>query len=171
MSVQSEQLCLSCGLCCDGTIFADVKLSDADHLLLKQLAVKGQASPLSPRRCKSLRQPCPAFQGGKCVIYEHRPGHCRNFDCALLQRAASGEVSPIQAQSIIRTCKRKAEKVRRLLRAVGNTDEHLAIFTRYRRTIRHYEQHPCADDIRAKLGELSIAAHELTAMLSKHFYP
>src|SRR5208337_5052378 len=78
-----DQLCPKCGLCCNGALFADVRLQkndDSRRLTELGLSVKSKADrPVFP-------QPCSCFVGTLCRIYAERPGHCRAFECGLLKR-------------------------------------------------------------------------------------
>lgn len=74
---RSEDLCLSCGLCCDGSLFWAVPLEPGEDLPA-QLAADGR-----------LRQPCACFNGA-CTIYADRPAACRSFDCRVLQTVQAG---------------------------------------------------------------------------------
>ena len=55
-AVPLEQLCLECGLCCDGTLFTHVALTDEEG---KRLGLNGV-----------IRQPCPQLgEGCRCRVY------------------------------------------------------------------------------------------------------
>ena len=72
-----EDLCLSCGLCCDGSLFWAVPLGE------------GEAAPAPLDADGYLRQPCPCFDGA-CTIYKDRPAGCRDFTCHVLDAVAAG---------------------------------------------------------------------------------
>jgi hypothetical protein len=75
-------LCTRCGLCCDGTLFADVELSSrAEPTQLEGPGLEIESDVEAPL----LVQPCAALRGRRCSIYAHRPGCCRTFECKLLQ--------------------------------------------------------------------------------------
>ena len=84
-----ENLCGSCGLCCDGSIFNDVALAGTPEVTrMIKLGVE-----VDPERPPLLLQPCTALQGTRCRIYQRRPACCRTFECRLLQRTKRGSVS------------------------------------------------------------------------------
>src|SRR5229473_316362 len=94
----SEDICLACGLCCNGTIFADVKLQAGDDTSrFRSLGVGlrqvGCESGLSQSRLRpaSVPQPCAAFDGCRCQIYAERPKYCRQFECLLLRSVWLGQ--------------------------------------------------------------------------------
>jgi Fe-S-cluster containining protein len=93
-----DNICLGCGLCCDGTLYSHVELSDADDieslrsrgLRLRQLDGKDR-----------FQQPCSAASGGCCAIYEARPGTCRTYRCALRSKYDAGAVTAHDARQLI----------------------------------------------------------------------
>lgn len=91
-------LCISCGICCDGTLFNRVGIrSEADVEQLRD-------TPVTIRTADDEQwfpQPCVAFEGC-CSIYEQRPTACRKFACSLLHRHGLGDVSTDEAQRVIR---------------------------------------------------------------------
>src|SRR5690242_17601591 len=90
-----EDICLTCGLCCNGAIFADVVLQTGDDLGrlesagLTFLAAPGQRVPTGSRN-RRFSQPCAAFDGCQCRIYSERPRHCQKFECLLLKGVKAG---------------------------------------------------------------------------------
>lgn len=87
-----------------------------------------------------LKQPCVAFDGCCCRIYAERPAYCRQFECLLLKSVKAGARDTAGALRLIRETRERTETVRRLLRALGDTDERLSLSQRFRRTARRLEQ-------------------------------
>jgi uncharacterized protein len=103
---EAEQLCLHCGLCCDGTLFDSVPLREEEKRALPMLA---QANA-------SLSQPCAALRSDKCcAVYASRPIACRWFRCLLLEAMQAKEVSLKQARDIVDDTHRQLDDVRRWL--------------------------------------------------------
>ena len=75
----SSNICLSCGLCCDGTLIGFVELSREEMPTLKKIMDieddNGHGFFL---------QPCNSFCNG-CNVYSDRPKHCASFKCELLK--------------------------------------------------------------------------------------
>ena len=166
-----EQLCPACGLCCNGVIFADVRLQpgeDAGALRGLGLPVK---APASASRSPRWVQPCAAFDGCRCRIYMNRPQYCRQFECVLLKSVRAGRTEPTAARRIIRTGRERAEKVRRLLRALGDTDEQLPLSARFRRAGRRLMGRDLEDETADVYGQLTLAVHDLNLLLGDAFYP
>jgi len=72
---------------------------------------------------------------------------------------------------IIGTARQRADKVRRLLRELGDTDERTALSARFRRTARRLEKAALDEASAATYGELTMAVHDLNFLLSQSFYP
>lgn len=170
----TQDLCLACGLCCNGVIFADVKLQPGDAAArLRTLGLP--LTEVSARRAQGggqkLLQPCPAFDGCECRVYADRPGYCRQFECVLLKSVKARRTPAAQALRVVRTARQRAEKVKRLLRELGDTDEQTALAARFRRTAKRLEK-ACLDEELADLyGRLTLAVHDLNLLLSEAFYP
>jgi Fe-S-cluster containining protein len=87
-------LCVTCGLCCDGTLFSTAPLEAGEAARLGdavQTTVDGAA----------LRQPCRALRGACCEVYEARPAVCRRFNCFVLHQLETGAVSEADADAFI----------------------------------------------------------------------
>ena len=96
------ELCLACGLCCDGTIFGEIVLTEEERRRLPLL------SPPS--------QPCPALEADKrCRVYLDRPGACARYECSLLGQHRAGEVSDEQALERIAGVRELVTELRELV--------------------------------------------------------
>jgi uncharacterized protein len=127
------QLCLKCGLCCDGVLFADVRLQKSDDAR----RLTGLGLPLKKRaRQPAFPQPCGCFDGTLCRIYAGRPQHCRAFACGLLKRVQAVSLEADVALRKIAEARKLADTVRQLLRRLGDKDEQQALTRRYVRVMR-----------------------------------
>lgn len=164
--VSIAQLCPQCGLCCDSTLFADVELRAGDDAArLRRAGLKVQ--PKS-RTKQAFAQPCPCLQGGLCQIYSERPRRCRTFECGLLRQVAAKEMTPAAALKKIQSAKRQAGQVRDWLRAMGQTDESVALTHRYAAAMA--SPMDLADDAAAERhGQLMLAVNELMTVLQRDF--
>jgi Fe-S-cluster containining protein len=95
----TDILCTRCGLCCDGSLFADVELADEEEAT--GLEILGLDVEDDGEDGFALQQPCKALDGTRCGIYAHRPDCCRTFECRLLQDAKRGSVTVEQATARI----------------------------------------------------------------------
>jgi hypothetical protein len=72
---------------------------------------------------------------------------------------------------IIKKAKRRADKVRALLRELGDTDEHLALSVRYRHLSNTLGRTVPRGEVVNNFGKLSLAMQDLNLLLSEAFYP
>jgi len=84
----SSDLCLACGLCCDGSLFERARLHPGEEELALSLSLTvldaGSNNP-------GFRLPCPLFSDC-CTIYnQQRPKICNAFRCKQLLRQDRGQ--------------------------------------------------------------------------------
>ena len=161
-----DQLCPNCGLCCNGVLFADVELragDDAGRLTELGLSLAKKGSKLA------FAQPCACFDGKLCGIYANRPKRCRTFECGLLKRVQDGGLDTDAALKIIVRTKRQAEKVRVLLRQLGQIDERLAMTKRYAEAMSAPIDMSDLETDSERRGELMLAVDELMRQLQRDF--
>ena len=125
----TDQLCTRCGLCCDGSLFADVELAGSAEAA--GLEVMGLEIEEDDTDGAVLVQPCGALRGKRCGIYAHRPECCRTFECRLLQDARRGAVSVEQAVEHIAETLKHVGRVRKLAADLGQNDVRLPLKERY----------------------------------------
>lgn len=161
-----DQLCPKCGLCCNGVLFADVRLQkndDARRLTELGLPLKQKAGrPAFP-------QPCSCLDGTLCRIYAERPEHCRAFECGLLKRVQTGEMDVAIALRKIAEAQRLAERVRHWLRRLGDRNETLALTRRYAGVMRKPVDLSGPDEAVEGRGELMLAVNDLMHTLQRDF--
>lgn len=166
-----EQLCLACGLCCDGTLFDLVKLEASDDVA----KVKALGLPVKVSRGKvpiaRFPQPCAALCADRsCRLYTDRPWQCRVFECRVFKDAKSGRVTFASALRIVKQARRRADNIRRLLRELGDTDEHRALGERFHRTSARMESTSADATAKEKYADLSLAVHHLKRQAFDRFY-
>ncbi len=156
-------------MCCNGVLFRDVELQPGDDV--DKLAILGLPIELLKTKTR-FPQPCAALGADcRCRIYDQRPQRCQQFDCALLQSALAKKTSVASALSVILQAHRRAEKVRRYLRVLGDHDEQIALSLRFKRTRRRIESGEIDQATAEAFGELTLAVHSLNVLLSGKFYP
>jgi hypothetical protein len=165
------ELCPACALCCNGAIFANLALRPSDDVARLQSLGLPVRKPQSVGRPPHLTQPCAALDGRRCRVYSERPEYCRQFECVLLKSVKAGRTEPAAALGIIRTARDRADKVRRLLSALGDTDEQLSLSARFRRTGKRLTGRDLDEATADTYAELTLAVHDLNLLLSEAFYP
>ena len=122
----TDTLCTRCGLCCDGSLFADVELASDDEA--STLEVIGLTIEDADEDDGGLLvQPCEALQGKRCSLYPHRPDCCRTFACRLLQEVERDTVGVERANEKIAEALKRIERVKELVVQLGTGDERLPL--------------------------------------------
>jgi uncharacterized protein len=109
-SVDDDNVCLGCGLCCDGTLFSHLGVLDEQDLglPLRQLGVRLIVESDPP----AFELPCPALADGACTIYHQgRPRACSWFVCDLADAVAAGRTAPADARATIASTKALRDRV------------------------------------------------------------
>jgi len=170
-SIDLEQLCLACGLCCDGTLFDGVQLEpgdDAAHLKALGLPVKTSRGRTPVTR---FPQPCAALCSDRtCQLYADRPKQCRTFECKVFKETRAGRTEFATAMRLVTKTRRHADKVRRLLAKLGDTDERRSLGERFHRMQETMEAKATTDTERATFADLSLAVHHLKLLAQDKFY-
>ena len=122
----TDTLCTRCGLCCDGTLFADVELASLEEA--SGLEVMGlDIEDADEEGGELLLQPCGALKGKRCSIYPYRPDCCRTFECRLLREVKRGAVSIDQAHEKITQALMGIEGVKELLVQLAQDNKRLPL--------------------------------------------
>lgn len=91
-------LCLECGLCCNGLLFRDLPITEEELIPLVEL------NPNTEKRGSNryLSLPCVAWESKEgCTIYNDRPNVCRAFKCKVLVKYENEEITYEQAMEKI----------------------------------------------------------------------
>ena len=166
-----EQLCLACGMCCDGTLFDNVRLGAGDDAR----KLKALGLPVAVTRGRTavtfFRQPCVALCADrKCRVYADRPGQCRAFECGVFKDAEAGRIAEAAALLLVKQARRKADKIRRLLRKLGDTDEQRSLGDRFRRMQRRMEAGGVDAEAAKTFAALGLAVHRFNLLAYENFY-
>ncbi|MBO9449149.1 YkgJ family cysteine cluster protein [Tropicibacter sp. R16_0] len=109
-------LCVSCNLCCNGSIFARVPITEEERPRLpKEVQVFARNGALR------MRLPCPRLgDDGACTCYDVRPDTCRTYNCKLSKRRNEGEIDERSAVEITQEIKAaQARSIVLAARAMG----------------------------------------------------
>ena len=167
----AEQLCVACGLCCDGTLFDLVKLEASDDAV----KLKALGLPVAISRGKAavarFPQPCAALcKDRTCRLYADRPWQCRVFECRVFKEAKAGRIGFPAALRLVKQARRRADKARQLLRELGDTEEHRALGERFYRMSDRMEFGDADAAAKAKFADLSLVVHHLKLQAHDKFY-
>src|SRR5690554_2942254 len=99
---EEQKICLSCGICCDGTLFGKAVLQPGEK---GSLPKKMEEAYFKADDGEFFKLPCSYFSG-KCTIYHKKKAHvCSSFKCKLLLQYSKGEVRKEDALKIIKQVK------------------------------------------------------------------
>ena len=120
MVSSSQSLCLTCGLCCDGTLFSSVRLKPDDEVApLRAVGI----SFISNGEANEFKQPCAAYKNCTCAVYANRPRKCRTYKCELLKSFERAEISYGSALEIINKIISIKNEVNALARAASTNTQ------------------------------------------------
>jgi uncharacterized protein len=107
-----SSICISCGMCCDGTLFSRAKIwNDEDEQLAKSLDLDVFTHT---DEVKYFKLPCHHFKSC-CTIYDQpRPITCSKFFCVPLKKCNAGELTFEKANEIINLTVKLRNEIREL---------------------------------------------------------
>lgn len=107
---ESLNICLPCGICCNGTMIGFVQLEAEELPVMRELMditeTNGEGFFL---------EPCKKLSTDGCTIYSQRPKHCDNFNCKLLKSLQQKEIEFDSAMEIINEVKQKRLSIEKQL--------------------------------------------------------
>lgn len=157
-----QDLCTSCGLCCDGTIFGVVRVS-ADEA--------GRLASLLPLRDEPAHgivfdQPCPQFNRGRCSIYADRPARCARYECEVLRAFKAGSLKLDEAAHRIAQARKLAGDLTGVLQAGATmVDARKAL----REAPAAWQDDVADQDQRMRIARVRLLTVALNAFLDRHF--
>jgi hypothetical protein len=96
-----SEICLTCGFCCDGTLFDHV-VSGPGDTTDSLIAIGLTPINASPHGSTGFRLPCRHFIGHCSIYTSPRPWACGAFRCRLLRSVKRGKYTVTQALQIVR---------------------------------------------------------------------
>lgn len=107
-----SDLCVSCGICCDGALFDQGPVYPEE-----EARVLGYGFTIVERDDgkRYFLPPCGNLCGSACQIYDVRPTTCRTYRCTSLQALEAGEIDRAEADRRVAAGKAAIANVRRYL--------------------------------------------------------
>lgn len=159
----SAQLCTSCGLCCDGTIYDNLRLEPGES------AEFGTSDRVQESaEGEMLQLPCPLLSGTCCTIYASRPAICRKYRCAQLRAVEDGALPFDAALDNVARAKSLVAEVRRYLapgQAIDEVRKSWLAWSRGRES--DFGEGLKVEDV----SKLNLAMMALNLWLDRHFRP
>jgi hypothetical protein len=121
----TDALCTHCGLCCDGTLFADLALTGVSEA--RRMEDLGLRLDEDSDEGAIMLLPCAGLRGTRCSVYAYRPKCCSTFECHLLLDARRGAVTVDAARKTIDATRAQVARVRALLARLGDRRTHLPL--------------------------------------------
>ena len=107
-SIAEQEICLKCGMCCDGTLFLHASLNPGER---GNLPEKIERNTFNESEKEYFRLPCLYFDS-KCMIYDiKRADVCSRYRCQLLIDLATDKVSKKTAIEIVREAHRQRQEI------------------------------------------------------------
>lgn len=160
----TNALCTRCGLCCDGSLFADVELAHGDEAAA--LEVMGlEIEEADGDDGGLLLQPCRALKGKRCSIYAHRPDCCRTFECGMLQDVKRGVLDVARAHEIVAEALKQIKRVKVMAVQLGARSGSLPLKERCEAALAHSAEvasSPEANRRQAELRRAMLSVERLT---------
>lgn len=94
----ADHLCVTCAMCCDGTLYSRVPVTEAEKKRLgggDNFYTKSDGTLRMRQGCRYLGR------NGACHVYQERPKTCRTYKCRLLKRVEAGDLSEGEAVEIV----------------------------------------------------------------------
>jgi hypothetical protein len=156
-----SDLCTSCGMCCDGTLFARATVAPGET---PAITAAGLSIEIGEGGKTYFCLPCRFLDGACCTIYDSRFAICHSFACALLRRYRAGEVTLDTARGVV-------DEAQRLVAAAARDG---GPRTRRERNIvlgglANWHEIP-DPDARASAGRRLVDLIALSQFLKRHFH-
>jgi Fe-S-cluster containining protein len=160
-------LCIRCGLCCDGSLFADAELAARETAALEVLGVEIEDADRGEPAL--LLQPCAAFKRKRCSIYPHRPNCCRTFECRLLKQVESGAISVDRAEETIVNTLKEIGRTKVLIAQLGQRDERLPLKERFSEALALSSNISDDPEMNRKRADVKMAITRVQNLLKQTF--
>jgi len=167
-----QQICVTCGFCCDGTLYIHATLQPGER---GHLPEKIEAASRTGEGGDYFLQPCGYF-AGSCTIYDReRADVCSTYRCSLLKLFAWGGISQEDALRTIREAAVMRDEVLSGYRRITGRDS-VAGFRRMLvdlgEVMKDMKKSGAAAGVQAgDLEMLTVRCNILEALLIKAFMP
>lgn len=159
-----SNICVPCGICCDGTALGFVLLEPDDLPRLREVMdiEEGEKTGV-------FFQPCVKHKGGCCSIYEKRPKACAKFECGLLASIDQQELEVDAAMDVIELVKQKRKDIEKTLATLSIEFKSQAFYLKIMELKKWMFNNPSPSTFEKENGELIADLHQFEKLLSQHF--
>lgn len=165
-SVEEQAICVTCGFCCDATLFLHAVLHPGEQGSLPE---KIEQNYRRENDKEYFIQPCPYFNA-KCTIYDSKRAIiCGSYRCQLLNDYTAGKVTISEALEIVREAMTMRNSLTEQYRKLsGNsTDECFRLLMRDLGKIQN--TNPGGETYNRDIDILQARCNILEALLIRHF--
>ncbi len=121
--VAEQEICVQCGLCCDGTLFMYAQLQPGER---GNLPEKIEQKYRKIGETEQFLLPCQYFDG-KCTIYDQkRAVVCSAFRCQLLRDFSKGRISKNDADKTVLNALKFRDEILELYKRIFDVDTKLS---------------------------------------------
>lgn len=158
-----SQLCVDCGMCCNGVLFHQVRLQPKDSAK----ALTSLGFRLKRKQGQMVfEQPCQAWKQEGCAVYEDRPCRCRQFECRQVCGLRDGLITEDQASSAVQEAKSLVAKLQESLEICGSRNTHRPLLKRAAMLLDGVDSSAIAGP---EIQALLHASQELESYLDREF--
>lgn len=156
----ASDICVSCGLCCNGALFDYGELEEQEW---EQASLAGLSVSRVNERPR-FQIPCTRLVDKVCTVYEARPGTCRAYRCQLLKRFDAGELTAPDASGKIEEAQALIARIKALL------PEGMDLATARSQWAKTHKAAPAtAGEAAAATPQLTLLLFMLNRLLDRHF--
>ncbi len=166
---EEQEICISCGFCCDGTLHASAVLNPGEKES-GTLPVKIDRNYFRTEAGEFFHHPCPYFQG-KCSIYnKKKPNVCSAYRCKLLNNFSRGRISKEEALKIVSDAKSQRMELRLLAKNIWNEKLNLPFINIWKK-LTEYDLELNPEDKNLRVKNLAAKSTIFNILMTKHFKP
>jgi len=109
---EEVNICLDCGMCCDGTLVGQVTIREEEFAGLDGVL---EFEKEGSNGC--ILTPCSKLCGG-CTVYADRPQECRKFECDVLVKVNQGSLAGSDALMLIAEMKVELDRLKTAMKSL-----------------------------------------------------
>ncbi len=162
----AQDLCNTCGLCCDGTLFKTVTLKQNERVkALKAVSAKFTTK----NKERHFLQPCVAHKNLICNVYNERPESCIMYKCKLLKQCLSNEIPMEKALKTVEEAILHKTRVEEMIGEVYNTWVSKSLPENYEEFIKTLNRERDPASSKKKYGHIIVEYVAFKLRLDRYF--
>lgn len=159
----ATNVCLACGLCCDGTVIGFVQVGREELPALRELLDVENADGEG-----FFLQPCKKFCDG-CTIYPDRPKQCAKYECGLLESLEQKEIDFDTAIETVHVVKQKKAAIEKKLALLQLQLQSKSFYFKMVELKKLFETYNSQSSLTQNHLDLISDVKQLESLLSKRF--